>query len=181
MAIQLKGTVINMKSLSQNIEDPIIIGAAEANGRYLNIIFTQEAAAQFSDSTKVYLSWWHIQKDIKGYNVFTEIPREDDEENMLTAEELPPTWQIYYPQEMLWEGDVLAHIELVDDISIAASTTFTIHVLADSWEHGKNWRTDDDFKELKKALNQIDKNTEAINQIWEAIAPAGIDIEEWEG
>lgn len=57
MTIQLKGTVINMKSLSQNIEDPIIIGAAEANGRYLNIIFTQEAAAQFSDSTKVYLSW----------------------------------------------------------------------------------------------------------------------------
>jgi hypothetical protein len=56
MTIQLKGTVINMKSLSQNIDDPIIIGAAEANGRYLSIIFTQEAAAQFSDTTKVYLS-----------------------------------------------------------------------------------------------------------------------------
>ena len=132
MTVQLKGTVINMKTLSQNIDDPIIIGAAEANGRYLSIIFTQEAAAQFSDNTKVYLSWRHIQKDIKGYNVFTEIPREDDEESMLTAEELPPTWQIYYPKEMLHEGDVLAHIELVDNISVAASTNFTIHILADS-------------------------------------------------
>lgn len=181
MAIQLKGTVINMKSLSQNIEDPIIIGAAEANGRYLNIIFTQEAAAQFSDSTKVYLSWWHVQKDIKGYNVFSEIPREDDEENMLTAEELPPTWQIYYPQEMLWEGDVLAHIELVDDISIAASTTFAIHVLADSWEHGKNWKTDDDLKELKKALNQIEQNTKDIEELKGLLPQSDVEIEEWEG
>ena len=143
MTTQLKGIIINMKSLSQDIVDPIIIGAAEANGRYLSIIFTQEAAAQFSDNTRVYLSWRHIQKDIKGYNVFTEIPREDDKESMITAEEQPPVWQIAFPQEMLWEGDVLAHIELVDDISIAASTNFSIHVLADCWEHGKNWKTDD--------------------------------------
>ena len=30
---------------------------------------------------------------------------------------------------MLHEGDVIASIELVDDISVAASTTFTIKVL----------------------------------------------------
>jgi len=34
---------------------------------------------------------------------------------------------------MLHEGDVLATIELVDDISVAASTTFTIRVLEDPW------------------------------------------------
>ena len=88
MTVELKGTVINMKTLSQDISDPIIVGAAEANGRYLSIIFTQEAAAQFSDTTTVYLSWRHIQKNIKGYNAFTEIPREDTEE--LLAEEQPP-------------------------------------------------------------------------------------------
>lgn len=56
MPRELIGTVINMKSLSQDIPDPITIGAAEANGRYLKIIFTQEAAAQFASTTQVYLS-----------------------------------------------------------------------------------------------------------------------------
>ena len=88
MANELKGTVINMKSLSQNIPDPIVVGGGESNGRYLTILFTQEAAAQFSDETTVYLSWRHLQNNIKGYNSFTEIPREDTDE--LTAKEQPP-------------------------------------------------------------------------------------------
>ena len=33
MTVELKGTVINMKTLSQDINDPIVIGAGEANGR----------------------------------------------------------------------------------------------------------------------------------------------------
>ena len=180
MAIQLKGTIINMKSLSQNIGDPIIIGAAEANGRYLSIIFTQEAAAQFSDNTKVYLSWRHIQKDVKGYNVFTEIPREDDEESLLTAEELPPTWTITYPKAMLHEGDVLAHIELVDNISVSTSTNFIIHVLADPWD-GTDWIEDDDLSEFKKALGKIEENTQMLERIKEILALNDIEIEEWEG
>ena len=179
MTIQLKGTVINMKSLSQDIVDPIIIGAAEANGRYLNIIFTQEAAAQFSDNTKVYLSWRHIQKDIKGYNVFTEIPREDDKESMVTAEELPPVWQIYYPKSMLHEGDVLAHIELVDNISVAASTNFQIHVLADAWENGKDWNEDDDWSEFKQALIKVEQNSALLEQIKEVLESNDMEIEEW--
>lgn len=56
MANELKATVINMKTLSQDIADPVIVGAGDANGRVLRIIFTQEAAAQFTPSTKVYLS-----------------------------------------------------------------------------------------------------------------------------
>jgi hypothetical protein len=35
---------------------------------------------------------------------------------------------------MLHEGDVLANIELVDDISVAASTSFTIRILKDPWD-----------------------------------------------
>jgi len=88
MDTRLKGTVINMKSLSQHIPNPIVVGGGDSDGRYLTIIFTQEAAAQFSPDTKVYLSWRHVQKNIKGYTVFTEIPREDTDE--LTAEEQPP-------------------------------------------------------------------------------------------
>jgi hypothetical protein len=56
MAAELKATVINMKSLSQNIPDPVVVGAGDASGRALRIIFTQEAEAQFTPETKVYLS-----------------------------------------------------------------------------------------------------------------------------
>ena len=84
MADELKTTVINMKSLSQNILDPIAIGAGDANGRTLRVIFTQEAAAQMTEDTKVYLSWHHQEIDVKGYNVFTKIVNDDDED-------FPPT------------------------------------------------------------------------------------------
>lgn len=84
MANELKATVINMKTLSQDITDPVVVGAGEAAGRALRIIFTQEAAARFTPSTKVYLSWYHQEKNIKGYNVFTEITDEEDED-------FPPT------------------------------------------------------------------------------------------
>ena len=149
MAINLKGIVINMKSLSQHIENPIVVGGGDSNSRYLTIIFTQEAAAQFSPTTKVYLSWKHIQKNIKGYNVFTEIPREDTDE--LTAEEQPPVWSIYLPRTLLYEGDVIATIELVDEISVAASTTFTIRVLKDPWAE-TDWIASDDLSEFKTAM-----------------------------
>lgn len=79
MLKDLKITVINMKYLSQDIDDPVVIGAGDANGRALRIIFTQQAAAQFSENTKVYLSWFHQEEKIKGYNVFTEITRKDIE------------------------------------------------------------------------------------------------------
>jgi hypothetical protein len=84
MAQELKATVVNMKHLSQDISDPIVNGGGDANGRTLRVIFTQEAAAQFTPNTKVYLSWMHQEKKIKGYNIFTEIKNEDDED-------FPPT------------------------------------------------------------------------------------------
>ena len=147
MANELKTTVINMKSLSQNISDPIIVGAGDAAGSKLRIIFTQEAAAQFTPNTKVYLSWLHQEKNIKGYNVFTEIT---DEEN----EDFPPTWEITYPRAMLHEGNVLACIQIVDDISIASSVNFTIHVLIDP-NAGETYTESDDYSDFQKMIIQI--------------------------
>ena len=146
MANELKATVINMKTLSQDIADPVIVGAGDANGRVLRIIFTQEAAAQFTPSTKVYLSWWHQEKNIKGYNVFTEIKDEEDED-------FPPTWEIHYPKSMLYEGNVLSCIQIVDEVSIATSVNFTItiHVLIDP-NDGSTFVGTDDFTEFQKAI-----------------------------
>ena len=56
MSIELKATVVNMKTLTQEIEDPIVNGAADVKGRTLRIIFTQEAAAQITPKTKIYLA-----------------------------------------------------------------------------------------------------------------------------
>lgn len=133
-----------MKSLSQNIPDPVVIGAGDANGRTLRIIFTQEAAAQFTEDTKVYLSWYHQEQDIKGYNVFTRIVDEEDED-------FPPTWEIHYPKSMLHEGNVLACIQLVDDKSIATSTNFMIHVLIDP-NSGQSYIESDDYSDFQKAV-----------------------------
>ena len=144
MANELKATVINMKSLNQNIQDPVVVGAGDANGRTLRIIFTQEAAAQMTPETKVYLSWHHQEVDIKGYNVFTKIENEEDED-------FPPTWEITYPKKMLYEGNVLACIQIVDSVSIATSTNFTIHVLIDP-NDGSRYTATDDFSEFQKAV-----------------------------
>jgi len=166
MTVELKGTVINMKTLSQNINDPIIIGAGEANGRWLTVIFTQEAAAQFSDTTSVYLSWKHLEKNVKGYNVFEKVEQEDTD--VLTAEELPPVYQIYYPKQMLHEGTVIATIELVDDISVSASQTFSIHIMADPWD-GTNWIEQDDLSEFKIAMNKAQHMQQIIDDAHEDI------------
>ena len=147
MATELKATVINMKTLSQDIPDPIVVGAADVEGRSLRIIFTQEAAAQFTEGTKVYLSWWHQEKNIKGYNVFTEITN-DEEENF------PPTWEIHYPKSMLYDGHVLACIEIVDDVSIATSVNFIIHVLIDP-NDGSDFIASSDYSEFQKAIIQL--------------------------
>lgn len=149
VANELKATVINLKSLSQNIPDPITVGAGDASGRKLRVIFTQEAAAQFTPNTKVYLSWRHQEKDIKGYNIFTEII---DEEN----EDFPPTWEISYPKSMLYEGHVLACIEIVDEISIATSVNFTINILIDP-NNGKTFVESDDYTDFQNFI--INLNT----------------------
>lgn len=166
MTVELKGTVINMKTLSQDINDPIVVGAGEANGRWLTVIFTQEAAAQFSENTNVYLSWKHIEKNIKGYNIFEKVEQEDTD--VLTAEELPPIYQIYYPKEMLHEGTVNAVIELVDNISVSASRTFSIHVTSDPWDE-TDWIEQDDLSEFKIAMNRVQQLQQTVNDTYEEL------------
>lgn len=148
MAIELKATVINLKTLSQDIPDPIVVGAGDMAGRKLRIIFTQEAAAQFTSKTKVYLAWYHQEKEIKGYNVFTEIKNTKDKD-------FPPTWEISYPKNMLYEGNVLACIQIVDKISIATSVNFIIHVLNDPINDQEPEIDDIDYSNFQKIITQV--------------------------
>lgn len=139
MPLELKAFTVNMKSMDQDIDDPIIAGAGDANGRTFRVIFTQEAAAQFTEYSKVYLSWKHKQAKIEGLNVFTHV--KDD----------PMIWEIHWPQSMLHEGDVLCCIKLVDDISIVQSTNFIVHVLSDPTS-GENFVTSDDYSIFQTAI-----------------------------
>lgn len=145
----LRTFTVNMKSLDQNIEDPIVQGGGDANGRTFRIIFTQEAADQFTPETKVYLKWRHQQLNVRGYNVFTKV---SEEENCFN----PPVWEIHWPKAMLHEGDVLCRIEVVDDISIAPSNNFIVHVLADP-DDGTNFIVSDDYSVFNQAV--IDMNS----------------------
>ena len=139
MGQELKAVTVNLKSLDQDIQDPIVAGGADANGRTFRIIFDQEAAAQCVADTKVYLSWRHVQLGIKGYNVFTK------------THEDPIVWEIKWPQAMLHEGDVLCCVELVDSVSIASSTNFLVHVLSDP-NDGSAFVVSDDFSAFQNAV-----------------------------
>lgn len=139
MSQELKAVTVNLKSLDQDIQDPIVAGGADANGRTFRIIFDQEAAAQCVADTKVYLSWRHVQLDIKGYNVFTK------------THEDPIVWEIKWPQAMLHEGDVLCCVELVDSVSITSSTNFLVHVLSDP-NDGSAFVVSDDFSAFQNAV-----------------------------
>lgn len=139
MPLELKAFTVNMKSMDQDIDDPIIAGAGDANGRTFRVIFTQEAAAQFTEYSKVYLSWKHKQAKIEGLNIFTQVKND------------PMIWEIHWPQSMLHEGDVLCCIKLVDDISIVQSTNFIVHVLSDPTS-GENFVTSDDYSIFQTAI-----------------------------
>lgn len=157
MAIELRTIVINMKTLTQDIEGPITVGEGDMRGSKIRIIFTQEAAAQFSNSTKVYLCWWHQERDIRGYNVFTEIKNEDDPK-------FPPTWEITFPKSMLFEGHALACIQLVDKVSISTSTNFIIHILQDPSDD-EDWTASDDYSIFKEAaLSLVNLESEIQEQ-----------------
>lgn len=142
MSQELRAFTVNLKSMDQDIPDPIVAGAGDADGRTFRIIFDQEAEAQLTPETKIYLSWFHKQKKIKGYNVFTQTS--DD----------PVIWEIKWPQTMLHEGDVLCCIEMVDSVSIVQSTTFLVHVLTDP-NDGSGFVVSDDFSEFQNAVIQL--------------------------
>lgn len=176
MTAELNRHVINMKSLDQNIKDPIIAGAGSANSRKLYIIFTQEAAAQFTPETQVYLAWKHQQLKTRGYNVFNQVSED------------PPTWEIAYPQKLLREGDVLARIELVDSISVSVSTDFIIRVLEDPIA-GDSWVAENDLDMIRKILQQAADTHEITDFVVEEepdtpddpSSPEEIEIIDWTG
>lgn len=156
MPAELKDFVVNLKSLSQDIDDPIIQGGGDANGRTFKIIFTQEAANMFTPYTKVYLYWNHQQLKTYGVNVFTKISKDEDCFN-------PPVWQINWPKAMLHEGDVLCCIKLVDDISIAPSNNFLVHVLQDP-NDGSSFVVGDDYSIFDKAVLEMNVATQKAQE-----------------
>lgn len=151
MSKELRAYVINMKSLDQKISSPILIGAGDANGRTLRLAFTQEAADMFTPHTKVYLKWYNQAADIRGYNVFQKIERE---ENYFS----PQIWELKFPRALLHQGDVTCTIELVDENSISPSNDFVVRVTTDPFD-GSEFESTDDFSEFQQAV--IDMNSAA--------------------
>lgn len=159
MPAELKDFVVNLKSLSQDIEDPIIQGGGDANGRTLRIIFTQEAADMFTPYTKVYLYWNHQQLKTYGVNVFTRVSKDEGCFN-------PPVWEIHWPKAMLHEGDVLCCIKLVDDISISPSNNFLVHVLQDP-NDGSSFVVGDDYSIFDKCILEMNSLTDKLRKEFE--------------
>lgn len=153
----LRTFVVNMKSLNQDIEDPIIQGGGDANGMTFRIIFTQEAQDTFTPETKVYLKWRHLGLNIRGYNIFTHVSGDGS----CCFE--PPIWEIKWPRNMLHEGDVLCCIDIVDDISISPSNNFIVHVLADP-DDGSKFVVSDDYTIFQNAVIDMNSAVEKAEQ-----------------
>lgn len=168
MTQELKAFTVNMKSLDQDIPDPVVAGAGDANGRTFRVVFTQEAAAQFTPDTKVYLKWYHKQKKVRGYNLFTRVSKHEDCFN-------PPTWEIKWPKSMMFEGDVLCCVEVVDDVSISPSTNFIVHVLSDP-NDGSSFVVSDDYSVFQEAVLTMNSTTDKMNQQMES---QQVQFEEW--
>lgn len=150
---QIKDIVFKIKSLQQKIR-PITIGAGAANSPYIYVIFDKEAAAQFSEDTKVYLSWKNLESDVRGYNVLTQISKR------------PNTWRITLPQALLTEGNVLARFELVDNKSIAPSQNFEIVVLGNP-NDGSDWVQSDDYTVFQEAIIEMTKKVDQTRELLE--------------
>lgn len=162
MSTELKDFVINLKSLSQDIDDPIIQGGGDANGRTFKIIFTQEAADMFTPYTKVYLYWNHQQLKTYGVNVFTKVSKDEDCFH-------PPVWQINWPKAMLHEGDVLCCIKIVDEVSIAPSNNFVVHVLQDP-NDGSSFVVGDDYSIFDKCIIEMNALTDKLKEEFDGYA-----------
>lgn len=179
MSVEFKNVTINMKSFDQEISDPIVAGGGDANGRTLRVVFAQEAEAQLTDKSKIYLSWKHQQEEIKGYNVFDCVSASN-----------PVIWEIKWPQKMLKEGDVTCCVELVDDVSIVQSQNFNVHVIADP-NDGSEYINSDDFSLFQQAvidMNSLldtaaekfekqDKSIEAMKEVLETVQKTVEEVE----
>ena len=89
-------------------------------------------------------------------NVFTKVSKDGDCFN-------PPVWQINWPKAMLHEGDVLCCIKLVDDISIAPSNNFLVHVLQDP-NDGSSFVVGDDYSIFDKAVLEMNVATQKAQE-----------------
>ena len=152
MADELKVFTVNLKSLDQDIQDPIVAGAGDANGRTFRIIFDQEAEAQITPATKVYLSWYHKQKQVKGYNVFTKVS--DD----------PIIWEIHWPRAMLSEGDALCCIELVDDCTLFQNAVIQMKCIADQMKDQKK-KKKIEFEDMQLEFSEVKETAEEAKTI----------------
>ena len=139
MSQELKTFTIDLKSLDQTIDSPILAGAGDVNGYVLRVVFTQKAGCQLTPGSKVYLNWMHQEQKIKGYNVLTKVA------------DCPATFEIHWPKAMLREGTVLCRLEVVDDISISPSTNFSVHVLQNPTD-GSDFVVTDDFSDFQQAV-----------------------------
>lgn len=147
---RLKTYTLNLKSLDQYIDNPIIAGSGDINGYTLRVIFTQVAAKQFAENTKVYLNWHNLSSDTYGYNVFTKV-----KDNI---------WEINYPAALLAHaGKVLARIELVDNISIAPSTNFTIQVLKNP-NNDSRFDDKDDYSIFSQAVLELNSTNQKMQE-----------------
>lgn len=147
---ELKTYTLNLKSLDQKIDDPIVAGSGDVYGYTFRIIFTQIAAKQFAENTKVYLNWHNLSSDTYGYNVFTKV-----KDNI---------WEINYPAALLaHEGKVLARIELVDNISIAPSTNFTIQVLKNP-NNDSRFDDKDDYSIFSQAVLELNSTNQKMQE-----------------
>lgn len=150
MRDELKTYTLNLKSLDQEINDPIIAGSGDVNGWTFRVVLTQTAAKQIADGSKLYLNWHHLSADVYGYNVFTRI-----NEN---------TWELYWPVALTQhKGDVLARIELVDQISIAPSVNFTIRVLSNP-NDDRRFEYKDDYSVFSLAVLELNSALENANK-----------------
>ena len=144
---QIKYVTFKIKCLQQKLR-PIVVGAG-ATRPYIYVNFVEEAHAQFTKDTIVYLSWIHEGTKVKGYNAFTAVSRK------------PNVWKILLPASLLkHEGTVLARLELVDSKSIAASRTFEINVLYNP-NQDETFTDSDDYGIFQDAILEL---TDKINQ-----------------
>lgn len=156
MSAELKAFTINLKTLSQTIESPIVVSGEDAGGFVLRVVLTQQAADRIASNTTLYLKWTNLAANNRGYDTFKRV----------RGERLSPigeTWEMTLPSSMLREGDVRCCIEFVDNISVSATKPFLIHITGtvcptDDFEFS------DDFSAFKSALVELEKTTEAARE-----------------
>ena len=136
---ELRTYTINLKSFDQDIPDFIVGSAGDAYGRTLRVIMTQEAKAQITSNTKLYLTWHHQELDLYGLNYFT------------VVNDNPFIWELKYPLSMCLAGTVTAALKFVDDISIVQSQDFTIQMYPTP-DSDQAFQASDDFTVFQEAV-----------------------------